>query len=195
MCDVNRLLGVSATASVSSSVWKMAWSTARQHAHLPLPTPDSAHSPFSEACFKKSTRNLMTLSPTFSPFLIPSTRSTHRMTSSLNSFSSNSSSSSRFPFFASCTSKQHRSCSFRRFVCSFLWVAVVFCASLKIWHICVRSELPGPSSGTSTAWADVRADDPRVDLVVVVVVVVVVVALRPAVDRADVRPGMFAGNV
>lgn len=130
----------------------------------------------------------MTRSASCTPFFTFSTLSRQRVTSLLKSSSSNSSSCGAFFFFLlSGCSKQQRSWIFRSRVNSFRWVAVVLCASLKIWAMSVRREMSGPSSGTSTLAAEARVlpADFRV-----VVVVVVVDERAERVERVDVRPGM-----
>lgn len=152
------------------------------------------HSPASDACFKNSPKNLIIRSPTASPFFTPNILRTHLVTSLLNASSSNCSSSCccTFLFFpTSCGSKQHRSWIILKCICSFLCIAVEFCASLKIWHICVRRSVSGPSSGTSTAYADVRAEaDPRVDLSVAVDDLRDTVVFEERAVRVEVRPGI-----
>jgi hypothetical protein len=149
--------------------------------------------PFSEACFKKTPKNLITLSPTGSLFFTHITLITHLTTSVLNSSSSKSSCSSPLPFFlpVSGGSKQHASCIFLRLTTNFRCVAVVLCASLKTCAICVRSVVTGPSSGISTALEDCRAEDARVDLGAPVLDFRVEEAVDARGVRVEGRPGIF----
>lgn len=132
----------------------------------------------------------MTRSATGSPFFTAITRTRHRVTSLMKSSSSNSSSSCALFFWGTKDWKQHRSCIFRRLAWSFRCVAVVFCASLNIWQICPRRDVSGPSSGTSTACAEVRAEADPLDLRVAADDFRATVALEERVERADARPGM-----
>ena len=147
--------------------------------------------PLSEAFFRNNPRNLITRSASCTPFFTFRTRNKQRATSLLKSSSSKSSSCGSLFFLLSGCSKQHRSCTFRSRVCSFRCVAVVLCASLKIWAISVRSEISGPSSGISIWAAEARVLPADLRVVVVVVVVFVVEERAERVERVEeARPGI-----
>ena len=56
----------------------------------------------------------------------------------------------------------------------------------------MRSDVTGPSSGISTAFADCRAEEARVDLTVPELALRAVDVVDVRVERDDARPGMFA---
>jgi len=148
--------------------------------------------PFSSACTRNIRKNLITLSPADSLFFTFKTLNRHRFISLMKSPSSNwLYSSSCRPLLGSGCSKQHRSCSFRREMVSLRCVAVVFCASLKIWHICVRSNVSGPSSGISTAFAEARAERDARDLRVAAEDLRPVVVFDEREERVVALPGIL----
>ena len=70
-------------------------------------------------------------------------------------------------------------------------MAVLLWASPKMLHIWVRREVVGPSSGISTANADVRVDADARDLRVWVDDLSEIAEADDLVDRADTWPGIL----